>query len=138
MRASRCLIRQLWFAGKTTVLRSWLTNAEGIRIGVVVNDVAEVRNLEKCCVKRSDRSQYRMLGIMPCAYARYLQVNIDGDLIRNITGTGAHSLVELENGCACCSLGDDVLSSIEHLIKTAKSGEPYNLIIVEVSLKLTC
>mmetsp|Transcript_16591 Transcript_16591/g.36099 ORF Transcript_16591/g.36099 Transcript_16591/m.36099 type:complete len:657 (-) Transcript_16591:102-2072(-) len=89
-------------AGKTTVLRNWLTNAEGVRVGVVVNDVAEV--------------------------------NIDGDLISNMSGAGAHTLVQLENGCACCSLGDDLLSSLEHLVKTGlESGKPYDHIIVECS-----
>eukprot|EP00959_Pyramimonas_sp_CCMP1952_P241131 5039458-Pyramimonas_sp.AAC.1 len=103
--------------GKTTVLRSWLTNAENIRVGVVVNDVAEVRETKS-------------------AWKRGFRVNIDGELISNVSGIGAHTLVQLENGCACCSLGDDLLSSMEHLIKTGEeSGQRYDHLIVEVSSK---
>ena len=65
-------------------------------------------------------------------------MNIDADLISNISGIGADNIIQLENGCACCSLGDDLLSSMEHLVKAGiDSGKPYDHIIVEVSSKPT-
>ena len=60
-------------SGKTTLLQHILTNNEGKRVAVIVNDVASV--------------------------------NIDGKIVRG-GGTAAGQpagIVELQNGCACCS-----------------------------------
>ena len=57
-----------------------LENAEGTKIGVIVNDVASI--------------------------------NIDAKLV---TGK-QEGMVELQNGCACCSLSDELLSSVDRLL----------------------
>lgn len=78
---------------------------EGLRIGVVVNDLAEV--------------------------------NIDRALLsRKASGGGgsvtADDLVELKNGCACCTAADELLQSIEKLITLADArGAPWDHIVVE-------
>jgi hypothetical protein len=78
-------------AGKTTVLKHVLENQEGYRVGVIVNDVAEV--------------------------------NIDAKLIRQrrptdiIDETDNSDTVELENGCACCTAGPDLMDSILQLVR---------------------
>jgi G3E family GTPase len=97
-------------SGKTTTLQNLLTNNEGMRIGVVVNDVASV--------------------------------NIDQKLISNTqnekTIVAGDDTVELQNGCACCSLADDFLISIEQLVssKNKQGGErrrDLDAIVVELS-----
>ena len=72
-------------AGKTTLLNAVLNNREGRRVAVIVNDMSEV--------------------------------NIDADLIR----AGTHlsrtdeTLVEMSNGCICCTLRDDLLAEVRRL-----------------------
>lgn len=78
-------------SGKTTTLKHVLENQEGKRVGIIVNDVAEV--------------------------------NIDAKLIRqkkaddNDVGLDLTDTVELENGCACCTAGGDLMDSILKLIR---------------------
>ncbi|MEO3476304.1 GTP-binding protein [Phaeobacter sp. CAU 1743] len=78
-------------AGKTTLLNRVLNNRDGRRVAVIVNDMSEV--------------------------------NIDADLVRANTpelSKTEETLVELSNGCICCTLRDDLLAEVRRLAETGR------------------
>ncbi|MBX3259752.1 MAG: zinc metallochaperone GTPase ZigA [Labilithrix sp.] len=85
-------------AGKTTLLNHVLANREGLKVAVIVNDMSEV--------------------------------NVDAQLVRS----GAASLsrvdekiVEMQNGCICCTLREDLLVEVA---KLAREGR-FDYLLVE-------
>jgi G3E family GTPase len=84
-------------AGKTTVLSHILNNREGKKVAVIVNDMSEI--------------------------------NIDAAIIKNEVSLN-HSnekLVEMSNGCICCTLREDLLLEVN---KLAKSGS-FDYLVIE-------
>lgn len=110
-------------AGKTSTLKHLLENNVNVRIGTIVNDVASV--------------------------------NIDAKLVSNVIGninnnnnigdgsgnsaeadpnnyyTNGGMIVELQNGCACCSLADELLTSVSKLTDSGQRN--LDAIVVELS-----
>lgn len=88
-------------AGKTTLLKRLLENRNGLRVGVVVNDVASV--------------------------------NVDAQLVTShLAGSEGVEVAQLENGCVCCSLSDDLFASISALMSRAPE-EGFHHLLVELS-----
>jgi G3E family GTPase len=84
-------------AGKTTVLSHILNNREGKKVAVIVNDMSEV--------------------------------NIDSAIVQNEVAL-SHSeekLVEMSNGCICCTLREDLLEEVANL---AQAGR-FDYLVVE-------
>ena len=87
-------------AGKTTTLTHLLTNRDGLRVAVLVNDVAAV-NVDAMAIRRS-----------------------------TVEGGDGVEMVQLENGCVCCSAAGDLAPAVEALLA---NNDPFDHVVIELS-----
>ncbi len=91
-------------AGKTTLIRHMLQNAEGKRIALIINEFGDL--------------------------------GVDGDILK---GCGDEvctedDIVELSNGCICCTVADDFIPTMEALL--ARENKPDHIVIETSGLAL--
>ena len=74
-------------AGKTTLLNHILHNKKNFKVAVIVNDMSEV--------------------------------NVDANLVasENVRSRTEEKLVEMSNGCICCTLREDLMEEVERLAR---------------------
>jgi cobalamin biosynthesis protein CobW len=91
-------------AGKTTLLRHLLAHARGRRIALIVNEFGEL--------------------------------GIDGELLRGCgnPGCAAADMIELANGCLCCTVAEDFVPAMEALL--ARDPPPEHIVIETSGLAL--
>ena len=91
-------------AGKTTLIRNLIAGAEGRRIALIVNEFGDM--------------------------------GFDGSLLSDcgIDDCQPDSIVELTNGCICCTVADDFLPTIEALL--ARDNPPDHIVIETSGLAL--
>lgn len=91
-------------AGKTTLIRHMLQNAEGRKIALIINEFGDL--------------------------------GVDGDILK---GCGEETcteddIVELSNGCICCTVADDFIPTMEQLL--AREDKPDHIVIETSGLAL--
>ena len=91
-------------AGKTTLVRNILQNGAGRRLAVIVNEFGDV--------------------------------GIDGEILKGcgIESCSEESIVELSNGCICCTVADDFVPALEGLL--ALDNPPEHILIETSGLAL--
>ena len=87
-------------AGKTTLIRHLLGHAQGRRLALIVNEFGEV--------------------------------GVDGELLKacGSPDCGEEDIVELANGCLCCTVADDFLPTLQKLLDRP---QPPEHIVIETS-----
>jgi cobalamin biosynthesis protein CobW len=91
-------------AGKTTMIRNLLSNAGGRKIALIINEFGDL--------------------------------GVDGDVLK---GCGAEActeddIIELNNGCICCTVADDFIPTMEKLL--ARDVKPDHIVIETSGLAL--
>ena len=91
-------------AGKTTLIRNMLQNADGRRIALIINEFGDL--------------------------------GVDGDILK---GCGDETckeedVMELSNGCICCTVADDFIPTMEKLL--AREDKPDHIVIETSGLAL--
>jgi cobalamin biosynthesis protein CobW len=91
-------------AGKTTLIRHLLANAGGRRLAFIINEFGDV--------------------------------GIDGDLVRSCSGAVCpeDAIIELANGCICCTVADDFAPAITALL--ARQPKPDHIVVETSGLAL--
>ncbi|MEP2028149.1 MAG: cobalamin biosynthesis protein CobW [Paracoccaceae bacterium] len=91
-------------SGKTTLIRHLMTNPQGKRLAVIVNEFGDV--------------------------------GVDGEILKScaIPECPAENIVELANGCICCTVADDFIPTIEAIM--ALDPQPEHIIIETSGLAL--
>jgi len=87
-------------SGKTTLIRGLLQNPEGRRLAVIVNEFGDI--------------------------------GVDGEILRGcgVASCADEDIIELANGCICCTVADDFLPTMTRLIERP---EPPEHILIETS-----
>jgi cobalamin biosynthesis protein CobW len=87
-------------AGKTTLIRHLIANAGGRRIALIINEFGDV--------------------------------GVDGEILKacGSEACGESDVIELANGCICCTVADDFIPAMRKLVDRAKAPEH---IIIETS-----
>jgi len=91
-------------AGKTTLIQNLLRNANGRRLALIINEFGET--------------------------------GVDGELVKGckIEGCPEENIVELANGCICCTVADDFLPTIRALLD--RPNPPEHIVIETSGLAL--
>jgi cobalamin biosynthesis protein CobW len=91
-------------SGKTTLIRHVLTHAHGRRLALIINEFGDV--------------------------------GVDGDILKSCGATSCpeENIVELTNGCICCTVADDFAPAISALL--ARAPKPEHIIIETSGLAL--
>ncbi len=91
-------------AGKTTMIRHLLEGSHGRRLALIINEFGDV--------------------------------GVDGDILRScgIESCPEENIVELANGCICCTVADDFIPAIEALL--AREPRPDHIIVETSGLAL--
>lgn len=87
-------------AGKTTLIRHMLDNANGKRIALIINEFGDL--------------------------------GVDGEILKGCGDTACRDedIMELSNGCICCTVAEDFIPTLEKLLDRA---EPPDHIVIETS-----
>ncbi len=87
-------------SGKTTLIRHMLQNAEGKRIALIINEFGDL--------------------------------GVDGEILKGcaIEGCRDEDMIELSNGCICCTVADDFIPALEKLLNRAEKPDH---IVIETS-----
>lgn len=112
-------------SGKTCLLKHLLENKQGLRIAVIVNDVASV-NIDSKLLSTSSASSSSSSGMESSNNNSFNNNNRGGIML------------ELQNGCACCSRSEELLASVAEVVTLSDmrgddDDQQFQHIVIEMS-----
>ena len=112
-------------AGKTTLVNQIVTEEHGFRVAVILNEFGDETGIEKAVLQDEVSGVLAALHEAPCPDQAEEQV-----MVQDNAAFALQEIIELANGCLCCSVKDDLVQALETLVQQRSR---FDYLLIETS-----